>query len=212
MRWIWFILLVILCDCAPTAFKERWLSKPAPKEFYARFETTHGDFDIRSKRAWSPEAVDRLYQLIYRGYFEDMPVYRVVPDYVAQFGINDDSVKNKAWNHYAIPDEPVLKENTLGTIAFARNGPNSRSSQLFINLSNNSPRLDTIRYNNVVGFPVVAEVIAGMDNVSEFFNEYENEPLNHYDSLEKYGNQYAQKHFPELDYIQKSYIIHPPIN
>ena len=128
--------LAIFASCAPKKFNKKWLKKEAPETFKARFETTQGNLDIEAKRAWSPKGVDRLHQLIKNGYYQDIAIYRVVPNFVAQFGIHNDSLINASWRQ-GIDDEPVLKKNEAMTISFARGGVKTRSNQIFINLKDN---------------------------------------------------------------------------
>lgn len=200
-------LIVLSMGCSKTNFKESWTKKQAPQTFKARFETTKGDFEIMADRTWSPHGVDRLYQLITSGFFTDIALYRVVPDFVVQFGIHNDSVLNKNWKVYSVPDEKTKAPNEPGAISFARSGKNSRNTQLFINLGNNSPRLDTLHYNGVTGFPVVAKVTKGMETVKKFYAEYAETPAKQQDSIQKYGNTFLRKNYPELDYIKKAYIV-----
>ena len=203
-----FIGAFIFISCHSTkAFKNEWTYLEAPTNFKARFETSKGSFDIEAHRKWSPKAVDRLYQLISTNYYTDIAIFRVVPNYVAQFGIHDDATLNKAWEKHKIVDEPSIEPNIEGTIAFARGGKESRTTQLFINLKNNSPRLDTLAYNGVKGFPVLAKVIRGMDVVKKFYDGYEGEPSTKQDIIQKKGNRYLKKSFPKLDYIKRAYII-----
>ncbi|MDY7396583.1 peptidylprolyl isomerase [Aureibaculum sp. 2210JD6-5] len=203
---ILIFLILVSSACGKKIIKEKWLKKEAPAVFKARFETTKGNFDIEAHREWSPKAVDRLYQLISTDFYTHIALYRVVPNFVAQFGIHDNSDLNKAWNSYKIPDEPVKKSNAEGTIAFARGGPKSRSTQLFINLKNNA-RLDSIFYSDVTGFPVIAKVTDGMDVVKTFYDDYGENPGRKQDSIQKYGNSYLKSTFPKLDYIKKAYIV-----
>jgi len=198
-------IVCLVISCRPH-FKSTWTQEDAPAYFTARFETTKGNFEIESRKEWSPMAVNRLYQLVKHGYFEDMAIYRVIPNYVAQFGIHNDSLIFNNWKNSGVADEPVLKTNTKGTISFARGGPKTRTTNLFINLKNNSPRLDTISFMKVKGFPVVAEVISGMDVVESFYNGYGTQLDNKQDSISLYGNAYLKKNFPKLDYIYKAYI------
>lgn len=142
-----FIILIIcwcFFGCSPKHFKSKWTEEKAPEYFKARFETTKGNFDIEARREWSPDGVDRLYQLIKHGFYTDIALFRVVPDFVVQFGIHNDSSVTKAWRDHPIPDEPVIKKNEAGTISFARGGPKTRTTQIFINLKSNSPRLDEL--------------------------------------------------------------------
>ena len=204
-----FVLLsfVLLLSCGVTPFKNNWTKKKAPDQFKARFETTKGTFDIEAQRTWSPEGVDRLYQLIRSDFYTDIALYRVVPNFVAQFGIHNDSVLNSSWSKFKVADEPTLMKNEKGSIAFARGGPQTRSTQLFINLKSNSPRLDTLYYSGVKGFPVVAKVTEGMSVVEAIYQGYGELPGRRQDSIQRYGNSYLKKNFPKLDYITKAYIL-----
>ncbi len=204
---VFVLLCTIILSCSPKIFKEKWASKEAPETFRARFETTQGNFDIEAHRSWSPKAVDRLYQLISSEFYTDIALYRVVPNFVAQFGIHNDSVLNNSWKKYKVPDEITKEKNFEGTIAFARGGKETRSTQLFVNLKSNSPRLDTLFYSGVSGFPVIAKVTTGMDVVHSFHKGYAEKPGRRQDSIHKYGNRYLKKNYPKLDYIKKAYIL-----
>lgn len=202
------LLFISMLSCSPKPNNaSKWINKQAPEVFDAKFETTKGDFIVTFKRDWSPLAVDRVYQLIQSEFYTDIAVYRVAPNYVAQFGISNDTVKNAYWTKHKIPDEAVKKQNIARTVAFARGGPETRSTQLFINLKNNSPRLDTLKYRNVTGFPVVGEVISGWDVVEQFYDKYGNEPAMRQDSISISGNAYLKTVFPNLDYIHKVSVI-----
>lgn len=197
---------LIITSCSPT-FKTKWTEESAPEHFKARFETTKGNFDIEAKREWSPAGVDRLYQLIKREFFTEIAIFRVVPDFVAQFGISSDSTLNDDWRAVKVVDEPVVKTNTKGTISFARGGKQTRTTQIFINLKSNSPRLDNLEYSGVKGFPVVAEITSGMDVVENFYDEYGDALGRKQDSIRMYGNDFLRRNYPEVDYIKKAYIL-----
>lgn len=199
-------LVVFLSSCAAKKFNEKWLTKQAPEMFKARFETTEGSFDIMAKREWSPEGVDRLYQLIKNEYYIDVPIFRVVPNFVAQFGIHNDTLINNAWSKRGINDEPVLKENAKMTVAFARGGVNTRSNQIFINLKDNY-RLDTLSYSGVTGFPVIAEVVKGEETILKFYDGYGDKLGRKQDSIAKFGNAFLKEKYPKVDYILKAYIL-----
>tara|TARA_B100000795_G_C22604461_1_gene362560 strand:+ start:129 stop:752 length:624 start_codon:yes stop_codon:yes gene_type:complete len=206
MKRIFLLLcILLLSSCATSKFKEKWLKEKAPNTFKARFETTKGDFDIVARRLWSPKGVDRLYQMIKNGYYEDVAIFRVVPKFVAQFGIHNDSLIHRSWGK-GIDDEPVLAKNNAMTISFARGGVKSRSNQIFINLKNNS-RLDNLSYSGVTGFPVVAKVITGQENVLKFYNGYGDKLGFKQDSITKFGNKFLRDKFPKVDYIIKAYLI-----
>lgn len=204
-RIILLVSVILLASCAPKKFNEKWLTKEAPLTFKARFETTKGNFDIVARRAWSPKGVDRLYQLIKYGYYDDVAIFRVVPNFVAQFGIHNDSLINKSWRK-GIDDEPVLAKNDSMTISFARGGQRTRSNQIFINLKNNN-RLDELEYSGVKGFPVIAKVIAGKDVVLKFYDGYGDKLGRKQDSINKFGNKFLREKFPKVDYIKKAYFI-----
>lgn len=200
------LFVAILVGCGQK-YQSKWAGKQAPETFDAKFETTKGDFTAQFQRDWSPEAVDRVYQLIKSDFYTDIAVFRVVPDYVAQFGISNDSLQNRYWNTKPIPDEPVKKQNIARTIAFARGGPETRTTQLFINLSDNSPRLDTLQYMDVAGFPVVGKITGGWEVITQLFDKYGNEPSLQQDSINRLGNAFLKNRYPELDYIKKVTIV-----
>lgn len=203
---IYFLSLCLVMSCAKKIFSEKWTKKEAPEEFRARFETTKGNFDIYAKRSWSPKGVDRLYALIKHNYYTDMPIFRVVPNFVAQFGIHKDSIINKAWNNFTIDDEPVIAKNDSMSIAFARGGKRTRTTQIFINLKENH-RLDTLSYGGVKGFPVIAKVTNGFENVLKFYDKYGDKLGFRQDSITKYGNSFIKRKYPEIDFIKKAYIL-----
>lgn len=206
-RIILFTLTLATIGCSQKSFKSKWVEEQAPAYFQARFETTKGNFDIEAKREWSPEGVDRLYQLIKNEFYTDIALFRVVPNFVVQFGIHTDSTVNAAWRAHKVPDEPVVKTNEKATISFARGGPETRTTQIFINLKSNSPYLDETDYSGVKGFPVVAQVTTGMDVITSFYDKYENEPATKQDSIYARGNDYLKENFPEIDYITKAYLL-----
>ena len=135
-----------------------------------------------------------------------MAIFRVVPNFVAQFGINNDSILNSSWANYKISDEPVIKKNIKGSISFARGGVQSRTTQIFINLKDNN-RLDDLMYSGVKGFPVVAKVISGMENVMKFYGDYGDELGFRQDSIQQYGNDFIRRKYPKTDFIYKAYIL-----
>ncbi|WP_298878553.1 peptidylprolyl isomerase [uncultured Polaribacter sp.] len=203
---IYLLVISLFISCAKKVFSEKWTKKIAPEEFRARFETTQGNFDIYAKRSWSPKGVDRLHSLIKHNYYVEMPIFRVVPNFVAQFGIHKDSLINKAWNNFTLQDEPVIAKNDSMTISFARGGANTRTTQIFINLKNNN-RLDTLNYGGAKGFPVVAKVTKGFENVLKFYDKYGDKLGYRQDSIQKYGNSFIKRKYPEIDFIHKAYIL-----
>ncbi len=203
---IYLSLFLLFISCSPKIFKESWTEKQAPEYFKARFETTQGSFDIEAKREWSPEGVDRLYQLIKNDFYTDIAIFRVLPKFVVQFGIHDNSELNNSWKKYKMNDEPVLQKNDSMTISFARGGKKSRTTQIFINMKDN-PRLDNLNSGGVKGFPVVAKIIRGMENAQKFYADYGENPAKNQITIYSKGNTYLKEKYPKLDYITKAYIL-----
>lgn len=203
-----FIFLVIITFNYNGIAKEidkNLLDTKSPEIFKAKFETSKGDFEITAERKYSPLAVDRFYQLIISDYFTNITIYRVMQNFVAQFGTLDTALDN-ALSRNILLDEPVLKSNDVATIAFARAGKNSRGTQLFINLKNNS-RLDTVSYGETLGFPAFAYVSKGMEVVNQFYNGYGDEPRLKLDSTIENIPEFIKANYPKLDYIKRAYII-----
>ncbi len=175
----------------------------APSTYSISFRTTKGTFSARVTRDWSPNGADRLYELVQSGYYDDVAFFRVLDGFVAQFGINGDPAESKAWRERAIADDPVVASNTKGTISFAMAGPGTRTTQLFVNLADNT-RLDSM------GFSPVAEITSGMDVVESLHSGYgEGAPRGggpDQGAVQQRGNAYLRESFPDLDYIEQATI------
>ena len=182
------------------------LQLKAPDTFQAVFATTKGEITIEAYREWSPQGVDRLYQLITSGFYTDNCIFRVQPEFVVQFGISDNPEANHFWDKRPVADEPVMGNNLRGAISYARDGANTRTAQLFINMMDNF-KLDTVNYNGLRGFPPIARIISGFEVVEAFNSKYGFEPANHQDSVMVQGNAYWEKKFPGMDYIIKAQIL-----
>ncbi len=182
------------------------LKRNAPESFRAKFITTKGVFVIEAYRKWSPMGVDRLYQLIRSGFYNNNLLFRVEKNFVAQFGIADAEDLNRFWDPKKLKDEPSKTLHKKGVIAFARGGPNTRTTQLFINMTNN-PQNDTTLRLGVKGFTPVARVISGMENVLRFNDQYGRATTAHQDSIYKYGNRYFEKKYPGLDKIISATLV-----
>lgn len=207
MKKIFFLSIILLTvSCSKKLFNEKWTTQQAPEVFKARFETTQGNFDIEAKREWSPKGVDRLHQLIKNGFYTDVAIFRVVPNFVAQFGIHNNQNLREQWSSHKIEDEPNKKSNDVMTISFARGGKKSRTTQIFINLRDNK-RLDNLNFGGVKGFPVVAEVTKGKENIKKFYDGYGDKLGMKQDSITKYGNDFLKRKYPKVDYIIKAYIL-----
>ena len=203
-----FILYLFLSLASYSQYGQDYslLDTRAPERFEAIFRTTKGDFSIEVIRAWSPAGADRLYQLLQSGFYNDNCLFRVQPEYVIQFGISDNAGANAYWDKHPIPDEPVLTSNVKGTIAYARDGAETRTTQLFINVKDN-PKLDTVMFNGLRGFSPVGRIINGYEVVERFYSGFGFEPANHQDSAMVRGNAYWRMHFPGLDYILEAAVV-----
>ena len=177
----------------PAGLKER-----APNIFKARFDTSAGVFVVEVHADWAPRGADRFYNLVKNGYYDGCRFFRVVPGFVVQFGINGDPAIQRNWTDATITDEKVTQGNTRGFVTFAKSSePNSRTTQLFINFTDNS-RL------NRLGFAPFGKVTMGMEIVHKIYSGYGEKPDQ--DRIEKEGNAYLTKNFPKLDYIKKATI------
>ena len=170
------------------------LQETAPDQFKVIVKTTKGDFKLELHRDWAPIGVDRFYNLVKAGFFTDIAMFRVVKGFVVQFGIHGSPLISEAWQNANIQDEPVRESNLKGTISFAKAGPNTRTTQLFINLENNI-QLDQM------GFPPIGKVIEGMDVIESLNSEYSERPSNNQGRIHAQGNAYLKSAFPNLDYI-----------
>jgi len=173
------------------------LNAQAPAAYRAKFETSAGDFTIEVTRAWAPLGADRLYNLIKNGFYDGDRFFRVVPGFVVQFGLNGNPTVSAAWRHATIQDDPVTQHNATGTLVFATAGPNTRTTQLFINYADNLT-LDTR------GFAPLGTVVEGMDVVQKIFPGYAQQPDQ--GMIESQGNDYLSQAFPKLDFIKKASI------
>jgi peptidyl-prolyl cis-trans isomerase A (cyclophilin A) len=174
------------------------LTEQAPATFSAAFDTSKGRFVVEVHREWAPRGVDRFYNLVKSGFFNEVRFFRVIGGQLAQFGMHGDPAVQEAWRDASIEDDPVRHGNTRGSVSFATRGPNTRTTQLFINLRDNSA------YDRL-GFAPFAEVISGMDVVDRLYAEYEERPEQ--PLIDEEGNAYLTREFPNLDYIQKAVIV-----
>jgi peptidyl-prolyl cis-trans isomerase A (cyclophilin A) len=179
------------------------LDLATPDSFLVAFETTKGRFDVMARKAWAPVGTDRFYELVHRHFYDSVIVFRVVKGFVAQFGISGDPAVSAAWRNRRIADDQVREGNKRGRLAFARGGPGTRTTQLFINFADNA-RLDT---SGVIGFPAFAEVVRGMEVVDSLNGEYGGAPSGRQDSISRQGNAYLRRAFPKLDAIRTARIV-----
>ena len=172
--------------------------KPMEKTFNVLFETSKGAFTVQVNQDWAPLGAQRFRQLVDEGFFEGCRFFRNVTGFMVQFGINGDPAVAAEWRRRTIADDPVGQSNTRGRITFATAGPNSRTTQLFINFGDNSG-LDR------QGFSPFGEVIEGMEVVDALYADYGESPDQ--GQIQYEGNAYLEKSFPKLDYIQKATIV-----
>ena len=182
------------------------LTEKAPEVFDVKVATTKGDVLIRVTRTWSPNGADRFYNLVKHGFYNGASFFRVVRDprpFVVQFGISAHPEVSKAWAAANIQDDPVVKSNVRGFVTYAKsNQPNSRTTQIFINLGDNS-RLDA------TGFSPFGEVVEGMDVVDKFFSGYGEGLTQRQGEIAAEGAAYLEKNFPDLDKIVTARIVTP---
>ena len=178
--------------------------KMAPDTFIARFETSRGDVFVQVVRRWAPHGADRFYNLVRNGFYDGNRFFRVVDAFVVQWGVHGDPAVSEAWARQCIPDDPVLKHNTRGTITFAFGAPNTRTTQVFISYGMNSS-LDAS------GFAPFGEVIQGMEAVDSLYRDYGDGPPRGTGPdavrLVKEGNAYLDRDFPRLDSIIRARVV-----
>src|SRR6266446_7026021 len=178
---------------SPTKLKEK-----APDTYKVRFDTTRGQFTMTVTRAWAPLGADRFYNLVKHHFYDNAAFFRVVPQFVVQFGINANPPVSAAWKHTEIKDDPVTQTNKRGAIVFATAGPNTRTTQVFINLKDNN-RLDGM------GFAPFGVVDGnGMNVVEMMYEGYGDNAGPDQDQLEKQGDPYLLKGWPKLDHIKSA--------
>ena len=183
------------------------LVETAPETFQVRFETTAGDFIVDVTRAWAPRGADRLYNLVKNGYYDGVYFYRVMSGFMAQFGMHGEPQVQIRWSRATIEDDSVVASNTRGTVTYAKGGPNTRTTQLFINFGDNSG-LDA------QGFAPVGRVSEGMDVVDLIHSGYGNiEELGGTGprayNITSQGNAYLEENFPDLDHIVAATVVDP---
>jgi len=182
------------------------LNETAPAKFQVKFDTSKGEFIIEVTRSWAPNGADRFYNLVKNGYYDNCRFFRVVANFMAQFGVSGNPKLNAAWANANIKDDPVKQSNLRGSITYAMAGPNTRTTQLFINYRDENAQLDKS------GFAPFGKVTKGMSVVDAIYSGYGDMPSQggtgpdptkiHYE-----GNTYLEKNFPKLDYIKTATIV-----
>jgi peptidyl-prolyl cis-trans isomerase A (cyclophilin A) len=179
------------------------LNEKAPASYKARFDTSKGIVVIDVRRDWAPNGADRFYNLVKNGFYDDARFFRVISGFMVQFGINGDPKISAPWRTATIKDDPVKQSNKRGYITFATSGPDSRTSQVFINFGDNAG-LDR------QGFSPFGQVSSGMEVVDALYSGYgEGAPQGRgpdQSRVQREGNNYLMKDFPRLDYVKKASI------
>lgn len=189
-----------LLDPAHATWSER-----APAAFQVRFETSQGVFAVDVHREWAPIGADRFYNLVRNGFFDDARFHRVVEGFIVQFGLPGDPAVAVNWLDETMPDDPARESNTLGRIAYAFTEPNTRATQVFISMADNS-RLDT------QGFSPFGEVVDGMDVVTRIYSGYGEDSgggvrRGDQSRIVAEGNAYLDREFPRLDRILTARVV-----
>ncbi len=180
------------------------LNEKAPETFRVNLDTTKGPIVIEVHRDWAPFGADRFYNLVKNGFYDEARFFRVVPDFMAQFGINGDPAVTGAWEKTVLKDDPVKQSNKRGFVSYGNTGrPDSRGTQLFINYKDNS-FLDAQR------FAPFGEVVMGMEVADKLNSEYGAAPQNEQGTISTQGNKFLMSKFPKLDYIRKATIVKTP--
>jgi peptidyl-prolyl cis-trans isomerase A (cyclophilin A) len=179
------------------------LTEQAPATYKARFDTSKGVFVIDVRREWAPVGADRFYNLVKNGFYDENRFFRVISSFMVQFGINGNPQVSTPWRNAQIKDDPVKQSNKRGFISFATSGPNSRTTQVFINFGDNS-RLDGM------GFASFGQVSSGMNVVDQLYADYgEGAPSGrgpNQGRIQGEGNAYLTRDFPNLDFVRKATI------
>jgi peptidyl-prolyl cis-trans isomerase A (cyclophilin A) len=188
---------------APNLANPAALKEQAPASYKVKFDTTKGAFVIQVTRAWAPNGADRFYNLVKNGFYDDVRFFRVISGFMVQFGINGDPQLSARWRQAQIKDDAVTQSNKRGMITFATAGPNTRTTQVFINFADNT-NLDAM------GFAPFGRIVSGQNVVDAINAEYgEGAPRGRgpdQGKLQNEGNAYLAREFARMDYIKKATI------
>lgn len=208
--WV-FAVMLTLAGCSKSE-PDKKISEPAvkkathaPDNYRVLLDTSKGPVTIEVTRAWAPRGADRFFELVNEKYFDEARFYRVLPKFIAQFGIAKDPAINRLWSEMKIVDDPRTQSNKKGTVSFAKDAPNSRTTQVFINLADNAKRLDSF------GFTPFGKVVDGMENAEKFSPLYGEvaprgsgpDPI----KAMQIGNEYFERSYPRLDSIKTTRVL-----
>ncbi len=176
------------------------LNETAPDKYKVKFDTSKGEFMVEVTRAWAPNGADRFYNLVKNGFYDNCKFFRNIEGFMVQFGINGNPKINAGMMKARIKDDPVTQSNKRGYITFAMAGPNTRTSQLFINFGDNS-NLDA------QGFSPFGKVTKGMNVVESLYSQYGGKPSDAQQQIQMEGNAFLEKNYPKLDFIKTATIV-----
>jgi peptidyl-prolyl cis-trans isomerase A (cyclophilin A) len=186
----------------PTLKDPATLIENCPDVYKVKFETSQGDFVVEVHRDWAPRAAVRFYNLVKNGYYNDNRFFRVLNGFMAQFGITGDPEINKVWRGARIIDDTRKQTNERGYVSFAAGGPNTRTTQVFINMKDNAA------LDHLVPF---GRVTSGMNTIEKLYDDYGDGPPNgkgpEQAKIQLEGNEYLTKNYPKLDYIKTATLI-----
>jgi peptidyl-prolyl cis-trans isomerase A (cyclophilin A) len=186
----------------PSLLHPSTLTAKAPSSYTVKFTTSKGPFEIAVQRSWSPHGADRFYNLVRAHFYDGVEFFRVVKGFVVQFGINGSPKVSTAWQSATIPDDPVKTSNARGTITFADAGPNTRTTQVFVNLADNAS-LDG------QGFAPFGKVVSGMAVIDKLYGGYADQPTNTQGQIASEGNSFLKGQFPKLDSVSTARLVSP---
>jgi len=184
----------------PALLKPAALHAKAPATFNVAFTTTKGTFLVTVHRSWAPRGADRFYNLVKAGFYDGNEFFRVHKGFVVQFGISGDPQVSTAWQNATVPDDPVKTSNTVGTITYADAGPNTRTTQVFVNLGKNT-------FLDSEGFAPFGEVTSGMPVVEKLYAGYGEAPTSLQPQITSEGNAFLEKRFPKLDSVIRARVV-----
>jgi peptidyl-prolyl cis-trans isomerase A (cyclophilin A) len=184
----------------PSLLHPASLNAKAPAVFRVRFTTTKGPFVVTVHRKWAPRGADRFYNLVHAGFYNGQRLFRVIPGFVVQWGISGTPKIAQVWQQATIRDDRVRHKNTRGTIDFADGGPNTRTTQVFVNLGSNTA-LDRD------GFAPFGTVTSGFTTLKHLYHGYGESPSDAQAQITQHGEAFLKKHFPKLDRILKTRLL-----
>jgi peptidyl-prolyl cis-trans isomerase A (cyclophilin A) len=188
----------------PSLLKLDGFKEQAPATYRAKFTTSKGDFVLEVQRDWAPQGADRFFNLVKNGYFSDLRFFRVIKGFMVQWGIHGQGEVNTVWRNANLKDDPVKQSNKRGFVSFATAGPNTRTTQVFVNYADNT-QLDGM------GFAPFGKVVTGMEVIDSLYGGYgEGAPQGRGPSqgrMQSEGNAYLARDFPNLDYIIEAGIM-----